>query len=186
MTANAGQRRPTTVAAVVVGSRCDTSRALGMFFLCFLFYFTLLMFIRTFPAVSTHCQITRASIYAPQARVSTHPHPFWTHQTCLHPQHLFSPTSTRFQLRTPPFHPPKPRFRHTMPHGSFWTCQDLFTLTAISLMPSTFHLTISILCLLALYLNICLFAAPSRGLSRFRGKEESFCTLRIQVPIFFT
>jgi hypothetical protein len=128
----------------------------------------------------------------PQPRVSTHQHPFWTTgpvctpNTCFHPPALVStygcPLSTHQNLFSTHQHPFL-RFRH---HGSFWTCQDLFTPTATSLMPSTSHLTISMLCLLALYINICLFAAPSQGLSRFCGKEVSFRTLRIQVPISFT
>ena len=133
--------------------------------------------------------------------------------TCLHPQHLFSPTSTRFQLRTPPFHPPKPCFRPLSAflthHGSFWTYQDPFTPPATSLDPpaptsipstptneanaGTYSLRVLLFALyfssshwyalLALYIShICLFAAP---LSRLRGKEVSFRTLRIQVPFLY-
>ena len=96
----------------------ETRHVSGSRYVCplFSFYFTLLMFICTFPATSTHCQVTRSCL-RPQPCVSTHQHPFWTHRDLFAPptlvfthKHPFFPTSTRFRLRTPPFHPPEPRF----------------------------------------------------------------------------
>ena len=73
------------------------------------------MFIRTFPATSTHCQVTRtpfwtyqdpfmppASLLNPPTPVLDPPGPIFTPTHIFTHKHLFSPTSTGFRLRTPP------------------------------------------------------------------------------------
>ena len=95
-----------------------------------------------FSAASTHCQVSRTSIYAPSCASQLTSTCFGPTGTCLHPQHLFSPTGICFQLQTPPFHPPNPAFDPPAPlsaflthHGLFWTYQDPFTPPATSLNP---------------------------------------------------
>ena len=120
----AGPRKPTSSSSSSRGEGLETRHVSGPRYVSplFSFYFTLLIFIHTFPGASTHCQLTRTLFWThqhlftppatrlnPPAPVLNPPGPVCTPNPCFHPQTPIYTHQHSFLVTDTPFHPPEPR-----------------------------------------------------------------------------